>query len=119
MNDLRKHPTFHRNSMIVAFGLGALVFLFGGIAIRVEGKGGESPALTWLPGLAAVVLIGWILHRALWARPRCPVCGDRGTRRLDDVQEGDEGSRSKSIWRRYGCQECQEEFLVPGLSLDG
>jgi hypothetical protein len=59
--ELQKHPTFHRNSMIVVFLLGALVFIFGGISIYAENHGYVSPIPAWLIVSTIVMLIGWML----------------------------------------------------------
>ena len=117
--DLQKHPTFHRNSMIVAFLLGALVFTFGGVSIYAEKHGDENPIPAWLIVSMIVALIGWMLYRALLARPHCPSCRCKDTQRMADYSEEVKGAKNPENWRRYRCASCGDEFLIPGLSLDG
>jgi hypothetical protein len=105
--------------MIVAFILGALVFFFGGISIYAEKHGDKSPIPTWLIVSTIVMLIGWMLYRALLARPRCPFCRCGDTKPLSDYSEEIQGAMNPQNWRRYRCTSCAGEFLIPGLSLDG
>jgi len=105
--------------MMVAFLIGALVFLFGGICIHAENRGEQSPIPVWLIVSTMVLLMGWMLYRALWARPRCPFCRCGDISRQADYAEELEGLKNSQNWRRYRCACCKEEFLVPGLSLDG
>ncbi|MEM7602263.1 MAG: hypothetical protein AAF357_12710 [Verrucomicrobiota bacterium] len=113
--NLKEHPTFHRNSMIVTFLLGGAIFVLSGISIHAENGGRESPIPGWIIISNFAILVGWMLYRAILARPRCPSCGCRDTKRLADYMGQINGSASQQNWRRYRCDSCADEFVIPGL----
>lgn len=115
---LKEHPTFHRNSMIVGFLLVVLVFVFGGVSIYAENEAGESPIPGWLIIANIGALIGWMLYRALLARPRCPFCKCCDTERIGDYNGQIQGSTISQNWRRYRCASCDDDFVVPGFNLE-
>ena len=108
--------------MAMAFALGGLVMILGTVAIFLQERGGPSTLLTtlyWVIPILMLVVMGWMLYRALLARPRCPECRGREVLRRADYFEPGEWPEQRTSWRRYRCDSCGEDFVIPSISFRG
>ena len=112
-----EHPTFHRNSMLGFFALMVCLFLFGGLKLSADSFDEMIP--DWIPLLLMLAAFAWMLYRALFATPCCPSCRAKQLTRLEVYKEIVGKDRNPSRWRRFRCNACDKEFIVPGMSMDG